>query len=79
MATHRTALPWSHATHALLVRAVDDPTFLTNALANGFAEGQLQGWINRGDVPKTHRAALRSLVDDWYHRRSYAVTGGRVA
>lgn len=76
MATHRTALPWSHATHALLVRAVDDPAFLAVAQANGFGKQQLMGWVNRGDVPKTYRAALRVLVDDWYHRSNFAITGG---
>ncbi|MEK7413892.1 MAG: hypothetical protein AAB263_11310 [Planctomycetota bacterium] len=78
MASYRTALPWSHATHGLLVQAVDDQNFLKTALQAGFSSHQLTSWVNRGDVPATFRAALRALVDDWYHKRSFA-TNGRVA
>lgn len=73
MATHRTALPWSSNNHAILARAADDPAFLADALRDGITAHAIHTWVASGDVPKTFRATMRALTDNWFHRQSFTI------
>jgi hypothetical protein len=63
-------LPWSSHSQSLLVRAIQDPAFVTELRQRGYVDSHVKLWIAQAEVPVTYRGEMRAMVEDWAHAQA---------